>query len=186
MAKKQRVRAKIDELPKEVRFAVDGMLADVRYTYREISEYLEDAGFSISKSAVGRYALRTKNAAQRIAEAQAQTKMIIDAVKENPDMDYTEGALQIIAGGLTQKIASAQEEFDNMPLDKAVKALISLSRTKSYKDKIYSELDGKVKLALDNFKRQIFAEISDKDPALADRIVYFAEEFAGNLETEKE
>lgn len=182
MAKKQRVRAKIDELPRDVRFAVDGMLADVRYTYQEVSEYLEEQGYQVSKSAVGRYALRSKNAAQRIMEAQAQTKIIIDAVKENPDMDYTEGALQIIAGGLTQKIAAAQEEFDNMPIDKAVKALISLSRTKSYKDKIYTELSDKVKLALDSFRRQIFAEIADKDPALADRIVIFADEFAGKLD----
>lgn len=182
---RKRVRSKIDELPSEVRLAVDGMLADVRYTYREISDYLAQQGYDISYGAVFRYAQRMNNATQRIIEAQEQTKAIIEAVKRNPDMDYTEGALQMISGGLTQKIAAAQEEFEEMPLDKAVSALISLSKTKSYKDKIYNELSGKVKTALDEFKNQVFAEIAEQDPALAKRINLFAEEFADKLENEQ-
>nr|WP_315974069.1 phage protein Gp27 family protein [Paenibacillus melissococcoides] len=34
------------------------MLLDTRYTYWEISEYLEEQGFEVSKSSIGRYALR--------------------------------------------------------------------------------------------------------------------------------
>ena len=177
-----RIKSKIDELPPDVRLVVDGMLADVRYTYREISEYLGQQGYDISYGSVFRYAQRKGNAAQRILEAQAQTKAIIDAIKQNPDMDYTEGALQIAASGLTQKIAQANEEWDDMPIDKAVRALVSLSRTKAYKDKAYTELSGKVTAALDKFKLQVFAEIAESDPALAQRLSSFAEEFAERIQ----
>lgn len=182
---RQRVKSKIDELPPEIRLVVDGMLADVRYTYREISEYLGEQGYDISYGAVFRYAQRKGSATQRILEAQAQTKAIIDAIKQNPEMDYTEGALQMAAAGLTQKMVAAKEEWDDMPIDKAVRVLVSLSKTKSYKDKVYTELDGKVNAALGEFKAQVFEEIAENDPALAARLASFAEEFADKLK-EKE
>lgn len=176
--KRTRVRSKIDELPREVKLVVDGMLADVTYTYKDISEYLCENGYEISYGAVFRYAQRTSNAAQRIIEAQEQTKAIIEIIKQNPNVDYTEGALQMVSAGLTQKIAAAQEEFENLSVDKAAKILISLTKTKSYKDKVYSELNEKMQAALESFKAQVYSEILDKDPMLAERLAGFAEQFA--------
>lgn len=180
--RKSRIRSKIDELPKEVRLVVDGMLADVRYTYQEISDYLKGEGYEISRGSVFRYAQRSNNAAQRLLEAQAQTKALVEVIKKNPDADYTEGALQLISGALTQKLAATQEDFEEMPIDKACNILISLSRTKGYKDKIYSELTDKVSLALDEFKQQVFAEIAGSDPVLAERLAGFAESVAERIE----
>lgn len=182
--KKTRVRCKIIELPSEIRFVVDSMLANVTYSYQDISDYLAEQGYQISHSAVWRYAMRTNNATQRLAEVQAQTKALVDAIKKNPDIDYTEGTLQIIAGGLTQKIASAQEEWDNMNLKDAVKCVIGLAKAKGYKDKINSELQSKVERALEGFKNQVFEEISEKDPKLAQRLIFFAEDFAETITKE--
>ncbi len=180
-----RIRSKIDELPREERLIVDGMLADVRYSYIEISEYLKEKGFDISKNAVWRYAVRRNNVNQRLLEAQAQTKEICEAISKNPNMDYTEGVLQIVASGLTQKIAAAQEEWDEMDLSRAVDAVVKLSRAKGYKDKIYSELNDKVTLAVKEFKEQIFSEIGDKDPELARRLMEFATKFAENIDVKE-
>lgn len=179
--KRSRVRSKIDELPREVKLVVDGMLADVTYTYCDISEYLKEQGYEISYGSVFRYAQRTSNAAQRIIEAQEQTKAIIEVIKQNPNADYTEGALQMVSAGLTQKIAAAQEEFDNLSIDKAAKILIALTKTKSYKDKVYAELNDKMQAALSEFKAQVYNEIIDKDPMLAERLAGFAEKFAADL-----
>lgn len=179
--KKTRVHGKIEELPNEIRLVVDGMLADTRYTYQNIADYLADEGYKLSLMAVFRYAQRSNGVAQRIMEAQQQTQAIIDVIKNNPDTDYTEGALQMLASSLTQKMAAAGEEIDKMPIDKAANVLISLSRTKSYKDKVYTELTEKKKLALDEFQSRIFAEISDSDPLLADRLCTFAQEFADKI-----
>ena len=165
---------------------VDGMLADVRYTYIEISEYLKEKGFDISRGSVYRYAVRRNNVNQRLLEAQAQAKEICDAISRNPNMDYTEGVLQIVASGLTSKIASAQEEWDEMDLSKAVDAVVKLSRAKGFKDKVYSQINDKVTLAVNEFKEQIFAEIGDKEPELAKRLMEFATRFAQTIEDDKQ
>lgn len=181
-----RIRSKIDELPRETRLIVEGMIADVRYTYKDISAYLAEEGYDISYGAVFRYAARKNNATQRLLEAQAQTKAICEAIAKNPNMDYTEGVLQIAASGLTQKIASAQEEWDEMELSKAVDTVVKLSRTKGYKDKVYNEINDKVSIAVKEFQQQIFEEISDKDPELAERLKRFAEDFAKKIQKEND
>ena len=116
---KQRITSKIDELPEDLRMKVDVMLADTSNTYEYISQFLKGEGYDISKSSVGRYATRTNNAMQRLLEAQAQTDRLIQVVKENPEADYTEAAILLTMNGLLNKVATAEEEFNEMPLDKA-------------------------------------------------------------------
>lgn len=126
---KQRITSKIDELPEDLRMKVDVMLADTSNTYEYISQFLKGEGYDISKSSVGRYATRTNNAMQRLLEAQAQTDRLIQVVKENPEADYTEAAILLTMNGLLNKVATAEEEFNEMPLDKAGRLIASLSRT---------------------------------------------------------
>ena len=98
MAKKRtrtRVSSKIDELPEALRVKVDVMLADTSNTYEYISQYLKQEGYEISKSSVGRYAMRSNTATQRLLEAQVQTEQLIRVVKDNPDADYTEAAIML-------------------------------------------------------------------------------------------
>jgi len=135
-----RTRSKVDDLPEELKVKLESMLLDISNTYTDISVYLKTKGHNISKSAIGRYALRTNNATQRLLEAQEQTRILVEAIKKNPDADYTEGALQIMSGELTKKFAQAQEEWDDMPLDKAARVMVALSRTKIYKDKVRAAL----------------------------------------------
>ena len=76
MAKKRtktRITSKIDELPVEVKTQVDVMLTDPGTTYYNIAEWLVSMGFKVSKSSVGRYAMRSNTAAQRLLEAQSRT-----------------------------------------------------------------------------------------------------------------
>lgn len=137
MAKKRsrtRVCSKLDELPEELRLKVDVMLADTSNTYEYISKYLKEEGYDISKSSVGRYAMRSNTATQRLLEAQAQTEKLIQVVKDNPNADYSEAAILMTMNGLINKVATAEEEFQEMPLDKAGRLIASLSRTKIYKD----------------------------------------------------
>jgi hypothetical protein len=179
--RRTRIRSKIDDLPPDVKVMVDLMLADTRNTYQMIADYIASTGNEVSKSAVGAYALRKNSAAQRLKEAQEQTKTLIEVVKQNPDADYTEPALQIIGGELTKKFAAAQEEWDEMPLDKAGRLMVALSRTKVYKDKIRADLAAKTKVALEEFKRQVYAEF-EKYPDLLERIISIANQMADKLE----
>ena len=118
---KQRITSKIDELPEDLRMKVDVMLADTSNTYEYISQFLKGEGYDISKSSVGRYATRTNNAMQRLLEAQAQTDRLIQVVKENPEADYTEAAMndtreeQLLNAG---KAADAEKRTDVESLKK--------------------------------------------------------------------
>lgn len=168
--KKNRIRSKIDNLPPEIKEQIDAMLADTKYTYLEIAQFLQDKDYEISKSSVGRYALRTNGAAQRLIEAQEQTKALVNVMKNNPGIDYTEASMQILMDGLTKKMASAQEEFDEMPLDKAGRLIASLSRTKVYKDKVKQDMRTKIDLAFEKLEVDILKTIRN-DEELAPQMI---------------
>ena len=164
---RQRVSSKIDELPDSLRMEVERMLADTSNTYEYISQFLKGEGYDISKSSVGRYATRTNNAMQRLLEAQAQTDRLIQVIKENPDADYTEAAIIMTMNGLLNKVATAEEEWDEMPLDKAGRLIASLSRTKVYKDRVRQDMKKKADIAFREMESEIMKVIRQDAAAAA-------------------
>ena len=164
---KQRITSKIDELPQDLRMKVDVMLADTSNTYEYISQFLKGEGYDISKSSVGRYATRTNNAMQRLLEAQAQTDRLIQVVKENPEADYTEAAILLTMNGLLNKVATAEEEFNEMPLDKAGRLIASLSRTKVYKDRVKQDMRRKADIAFREMESEMLKVIKQDEKSAA-------------------
>ena len=164
---KQRITSKIDELPEDLRMKVDEMLADTSNTYEYISQFLKGEGYDISKSSVGRYATRTNNAMQRLLEAQAQTDRLIQVVKENPEADYTEAAILLTMNGLLNKVATAEEEFNEMPLDKAGRLIASLSRTKVYKDRVKQDMRRKADIAFREMESEMLKVIKQDEKSAA-------------------
>lgn len=160
---KQRITSKIDELPEDLRMKVDVMLADTSNTYEYVSQFLKGKGYDISKSSVGRYATRTNNAMQRLLEAQAQTDRLIQVVKENPEADYTEAAILLTMNGLLNKVATAEEEFNEMPLDKAGRLIASLSRTKVYKDRVKQDMRRKADIAFREMESEMLKVIKQDE-----------------------
>ena len=90
--RRTRVSSTVDRLPDGVRAELDLRLADTANTYSELSDWLKSEGYEISRSAIGRYAIRTTTAAQRVAETIQRTQAIAKAVEEHPDLDYTKAA----------------------------------------------------------------------------------------------
>ena len=164
---KQRITSKIDELPEDLRMKVDVMLADTSNTYEYISQFLKGEGYDISKSSVGRYATRTNNAMQRLLEAQAQTDRLIQVVKENPGADYTEAAILLTMNGLLNKVATAEEEFNEMPLDKAGRLIASLFRTKVYKDRVKQDIRRKADIAFREMESEMLKVIKQDEKSAA-------------------
>lgn len=130
---RNRIKSRIDELPPQAREMLNEMLADVTNTYSYIAESMTLKGWEISRFSVGRYALRQNAVANRIRDVREQTTALIAAARTNQDVEATEVATSILIDGLTQKIATAQEEFDEMPLEKAGKLLVALQRSAVYK-----------------------------------------------------
>ncbi|PHS34910.1 MAG: hypothetical protein COA82_06685 [Alkaliphilus sp.] len=151
-----RVASKISTLDKETRSKIDDMLLDTSITYEEISSWLlEEYGEEISKSSVGRYAIRTNKASLRLIEVQQQTNQLVKAIKANPNEDYTGAATHLLMGGLIEKISNAQEEFGDMPLDKAGRLVVSVARAESYKRKIQHDMKKKAELAFEEMEDEL-------------------------------
>lgn len=166
---KKRVTSKVDELPEEIRLQVDRKLADTSNTYQEISDWLKTEGFEVSKSSIGRYSMRSTTAVQRLLDAQVQTERLLQVVKHNPEVDYTEASMMMLMDGLVNKMATAEEEFDAMPLDKAGRLIVSLSRTKAYKDKVRQDMKRKSDLAFEVLEADMMKVIG-QNRELADQM----------------
>ena len=60
--RRTRVSSTIDKLPDDIKGQLDVRLADTSNTYEELAAWLKAEGYEISKSAIGRYAIRTTQA----------------------------------------------------------------------------------------------------------------------------
>jgi hypothetical protein len=159
----------VDELPEELRRLLDSRLADVNYTYQDIADELKQKGHDVSRSAIGRYALRHNSAAKRLKEASEQTTALLNYIRENQDVESTELASAIMIDGLTRRIATADEDFDALPIDKAGRLLVQLQRSTVYKERWRKER----RYAIESVERTIKARMREavqNDPDLLTKL----------------
>lgn len=164
--RRTRVSSSIDRLPPELKTQLDMKLTDTSNTYVELSEWLKAEGYDISKSAIGRYAIRSSKAAERVAETLQRTAAIAQAVEAHPDLDYTSAASMVLMDGLMRRVSTAEDEFNEMPLDKAGRLIASLARNATYEKKVRAELKKKAELAFDQMEAELLGLIK-QDAALA-------------------
>lgn len=166
---RSRIKSKVDELPAEVRDYLDSRIINVNITYTEIAEEITNMGYPISKSSIGRYAMRQNAAAKRLKEAYEKTRVLVKTIQENRDVDSSEVATAILMDALTNRIATAEEDFDNMPLDKAGRLVVALQRSIMYKEKLKYEVTKGVNVAIAKIKEQLKAELG-KYPEILEQI----------------
>lgn len=166
--RKGRVHSTIDDLPEPLKSQFEVKLASPANTYSELSEWLKGEGYTISKSAIGRYAVRTREAAQRVAETLQRTQAIAQAVEAHPDLDYTKAAELVLMDGLMQRVSTAEEEFDEMPLDKAGRLIASLARNATYEKRVRAELKKKMELAFEQMETDLMGTIRQYPDLTAD------------------
>lgn len=164
--KRTRINSKITQLPDDVKAELDAQLGDTENTYSDIAAWLKGKGYTVSKSAVGRYAIRINKAAQRVSETLQRTQMIAKAVEDHPDLEYTKGASMVLMDALMQRVSTAEEEFQEMPLDKAGRLIASLSRNATYDKRVRQEMKRKAEVAFDQMEAELMAAIK-QHPELA-------------------
>ena len=164
--RRARVSSTIDRLPDEIRVELDLRLADTENTYEELSAWLKSEGYEISKSAIGRYSIRSAQAAQRVAETLQRTQAIAQAVEAHPDLDYTKAASMVLMDGLMQRVSTAEDDFADMPLDKAGRLIASLQRNATYEKRVRQDMKKMAELAFDQLEAELMAAIK-QHPDLA-------------------
>ena len=157
MSKKERRRTRIsstiDKLQDDIKTELDVRLADTANTYEELSAWLKAEGYEISKSAIGRYAIRS-------------TQAIAQAVEAHPDLDYTKAASMVLMDGLMQRVSTAEGDFQEMPLDKAGRLIASLARNATYEKRVRQDMKKKAELAFGQLEAELMAAIK-QHPELA-------------------
>lgn len=164
--RRTRIHSTIDDLPEPIKSQFDIKLANSANTFTDLSLWLMDEGYEISRSAIGRYSIRTREAAQRVAETLQRTQAIAKAVEAHPDLDYTKAAELVLMDGLMQRVSTAEEEFEEMPLDKAGRLIASISRNATYEKKVRADLKKKAELAFDQMEVELMEAIK-QHPELA-------------------
>ena len=71
----------------------------------------------------------------------------------------------VLMDGLMQRVSTAEEEFQEMPLDKAGRLIASLSRTETYEQRARQDMKKKSELAFEQLEAELMAAIK-QDPEL--------------------
>lgn len=165
--RRTRVSSTIDKLPDDIKGQLDVRLADTSNTYEELAAWLKAEGYEISKSAIGRYAIRTTQAAQRVAQTIQRTQAIAQAVEAHPDLDYTKAASMVLMDGLMQRVSTAEDDFQEMPLDKAGRLIASLARNATYEKRVRQDMKKKLSLPSSRWRRSSWRQSSSTLSLLA-------------------
>ncbi len=113
----------------------------------------------MSQSSLSCYAFEMFESAQRIADDLEKTKYIIDVIGRNPDLDTTEATSAILKGGLLQKISSAEEEFSNIPIEKAGPLFVQLAKAEADRKRTDYATKRKAELAFDQMEADLSVQV---------------------------
>ncbi|MCX4324909.1 MAG: DUF3486 family protein, partial [Lachnospiraceae bacterium] len=166
--RKPRSDAKMYQLPKAILQGVDERLVNYNMSYADIRAWLAEKGYKVSQASLSRYAFKVFEAAQRIADDLEKTKAVVDFIGRNPDLDTTEATSAILKSGLLQKISSAEEEFNDMPIEKAGRLFVQLSKAEADRKRTAAAVKKKAELALDAMNDDILDAIKHHPDLVAD------------------
>ena len=145
--RRTRISSTIDKLPDDIKTELDVRLADTANTYEDLSAWLKAEGYEISESL-------------------QRTQAIAQAVEAHPDLDYTKAASMVLMDGLMQRVSTAEDDFAEMPLDKAGRLIASLARNATYEKRVRQDMKKKAELAFDQLEAELMAAIK-QHPELA-------------------
>lgn len=157
--RKPRSDAKMYQLPKHILDGVNERLVNCNMSYADIIAWLAEKGYKVSPASLSRYAFKVFESAQRVADDLEKTKYILDVIGKNPDLDTTEATTAILKSGLLQRISAAEEEFHDMPLEKAGRLLVQISRAEADRKRTDYAAKRKTELAFDQLEHELLVQI---------------------------
>jgi len=150
MAEKVRRHSRIgDELPQELKREVDRLLVEGNVTYDDIKAFLEEKGYDISRSAIGRYGKEFLASYQRLRVIEEKSRALVSEAGDG--MVLEEAAAQIFA----QKIVEAQllEGFDVLENPRLIADFAKLQSSTVARERFKRELKEKVEKTAESVVR---------------------------------
>ena len=151
------------------------MILSNNFTYKEIVEYIQDTtGTSISQQAVFRYAKGLSESLASIRMAQETFKAVQQELNRNPDLDTTEGIIQLLSHLLLNYVQNA----DPMKVMKQASELIRVASYKRNLDLKNKELS---EMGFDAVKDKVFALMAKDEPALYKQLAEYINKKSSEL-----
>ena len=169
--RKLRSDSKMYQLPKDVLDQVNDMLLNENMKYSDIQYWLEtEHNMKISLSSISNYAVKIYQAAQRISDDLERTKFFVDYIGDKSELDASKATTAILKSGLLQKIATAEEEFNEMPVEKAGRLLVELNRSEIARERLELDYKKKTELAFEELETRMYKLIKGY-PELREKLV---------------
>lgn len=166
--RRNRKHSKIDFLNPEVKSAVEEMIVSSQFTYKEIVEYIQDnTGTQISQAAVCRYAKGLAESLETIRIAQENFAAIMREVNRNPNLDTTEGIIQLLSHQMLTYVQQLSEDdlkaADPVKMMKQASELVKVAAYKRSMDIKNKELS---EMGFDAVKEKVFMAMARDNPEL--------------------
>ena len=182
--RKPRSDSKMYQLPKDVLDQVNDMLLNENMKYSDIQHWLEtEHHMKISLSSISNYAVKIYQAAQRVSDDLERTKFFIDYIGDKSELDASKATTAILKSGLLQKIATAEEEFNEMPVEKAGRLLVELNKSEIARERLELDYKKKTQLALEAFESNIMNEVK-RYPEIREKFYCLFKELKEKMQVE--
>lgn len=185
MSDKNRAHGKVDGLPQGVREDVEQKLMSGE-TYENIARDLQDKGYDIHYSSVGRYGRRYLKKFESVRIAQQFAKLLSDDNVERPPTEIHEANNMIMNQIIMETLMD--DSLDAKGLSSAANAIATLQRAQVQNENLKMKARqeaGAVHTAMSILKDKVFQEIAKKHPDVADVLIRLAEQTENEMERMK-
>lgn len=158
------------ELPNELVEAVNKRLVE-GHTYREITDWIKNEGYEISKSSVGRYGKDFLSRLERLKVIKEQAKTIVEQSADRPATEMHEAANQMAMQLIMETLQKAEsgKMVEEESLTQIMKVLAKLETSAAKREKVKLAFNRGVNAAVESLKEELRQELSE-NPELVNQI----------------
>ncbi len=168
-----RKHSKIDKLDPVIKETVDEMIKTGAY-YREIVDYIQSHGVSISLAAVGNYAKNLMSTLDALRMSQENFRAIMEETDKYPNLDITDGILRLLSNQILEAINKMPgDQLDKIDFETLSKNAIALTRAAAYKKNIDIKTKDIIDNGADQFQSIIFEAMASEEPELYKKVKKF-------------
>lgn len=179
----RRSHSKVDQLPQELREAINDAIVNKRMTYKEITRLITEHGHSISQKSVERYGKDFLTKLDRISTAREQAKAIIES-SVDAKLEMADATSTVAFELLMSMMTNAQgKELDKLTLE-AIRTLATLERSAVSREKLRFEFDKGVRAAMELVKRDLAQELQ-QHPEVMEKINQILQQTEENLKQQQ-
>lgn len=180
----KRSRHKVSTFPKELIEAINKKLVEGK-TYEEITEFINEKGFEIGKSSVGRYGKDFLSKLESLKVAKEQARALVEEVSDRPATEMHEAANQMAIQLIIELFMKGNfEEVDDInKLAGVFKSLSALEKSAVAREKLKFDVDKGVRAAFERIKAELREELA-QDEALYLRMLKLLEKVKSEFNPE--